>query len=208
MNRDGMKGGIGSVMHDLTGKYEWADQDYNLAWTVSVIKGRTVDEIVTIYGGNPKAVQFMQFKDAQPPIDEFGEYFYLQVLTLGDTLIAIENNGWSGNLPEISRQASKDAGQFFSVYWNVEGRWHILEARNGTVTAYFDVGLRHDSDLLPEWITEIDPAAPNMDSLCLAVLEKQTGIAFDRTWLTTELPTYRIPDPDHLMKDVPGARLP
>jgi hypothetical protein len=39
-------------------------------------------------------------------------------------------------------------------------------------------------------------------------LENQTGLMFDRRWLDTELPTYRVPDPDVLFKDVPHAREP
>jgi len=39
-------------------------------------------------------------------------------------------------------------------------------------------------------------------------MEQQTGLAFDQQWLFTPLLTYRIPDPDALLKGVEHARLP
>lgn len=47
-----------------------------------------------------------------------------------------------------------------------------------------------------------------LDATCLAMLEQQTGLVFDPSWLSMPLPTYRIPDPDALLKDVENARLP
>ena len=35
-------------------------------------------------------------------------------------------------------------------------------------------------------------------------MAQQTGLVFHRGWLDAKLPTYRIPDPDEMLKDVEG----
>jgi hypothetical protein len=39
-------------------------------------------------------------------------------------------------------------------------------------------------------------------------MEERTGVAFERAWLDTELPTHWIPDPDVMLADVETARMP
>ncbi len=63
-------------------------------------------------------------------------------------------------------------------------------------------------DLVPDWVEDVvfDIDRPNATSL--AVVEPRTGLAVDRSWFTKPLPTYRIPDPDGLLKDAENARIP
>lgn len=200
-------------MRQLIDKYAWITAYDTLGWTAAVIHGRTEAEVINIYGGNPdQPLEPRPFEDALVPDEHFGTWFYLQTVTTGDTVVAIENNGWTGTIPEIARRASAGGGQFFSVSWTVEGRWRILQAKNGQVTASFDVlhavNRTDPFDKLPAWLDHVDLSDDSLDATCLAVLEQQTGVAFDRRWLTAPLPTYRIPDPDVMLKDVKNARLP
>lgn len=196
-------------MWELTEKYAWADEDENLAWTVAVIDGFDADEVIRIYGGDPaQPLGQWTFDDAWVPEDDFGEYFYVQVITHDGYVVAIEPNGWTGKVAEIARRASADGGRFFSVYWNADGRWYIVQAINGAVTGSFDVALRYPTDLLPAWAVEVDFSTNNLGALCLALMEQQTGLVFDPAWLRDKLPTYRIPDPDVMLRDVDGARQP
>lgn len=200
-------------MRQLIDRYAWIKEYDTLGWTAAVIQGRTEPEVVKIYGGDTsQPLEPRPFSDAVMPEDDYGSWFYLQTVATDRFVVAIENNGWTGTLPEIGRRASTDGGRFFSVYWTVEGRWRILEAEDGQVTAYFDVAravYRTDPfDKLPSWIDEVDLSDENLDATCLAIMEQQTGAAFEPAWLQRDLPTYRTPDPDEMLKGVENARVP
>ena len=64
------------------------------------------------------------------------------------------------------------------------------------------------NDILPGWVGDNDFPIEHLKSSCLAAMEQQTGLAFDRAWLERKLSTYRIPDPDGMLKDVENAWLP
>lgn len=200
-------------MRQLIDRYAWIKEYDTLGWTAAVIQSRTEPDVVSIYGGDPaQPLEPRPFPDAVVPEEDYGSWFYLQTVTTDSFVVAIENNGWTGTLPEIGRQASTDGGRFFSVYWTVEGRWRILQAESSRVMACFDVARavhRADPfDKLPSWIDDVDLSDDNIDATCLALLEQQTGVAFDPAWLQRALPTYRIPDPDEMLKDVENARVP
>lgn len=200
-------------MRHLIDSYAWIKEYDTLGWTAAVIQGRTEPEVVSLYGGDPtKPCEPRPFPDAVVPEADFGRWFYLQTVTTDRFVVAIENNGWTGTLPEIGRRASAQGGRYFSVYWTAEGRWRILQAEDGEVTAYFDVVRAvHQSDpfdKLPSWIEEVDLSDENLEATCLAIMEQQTGVAFDSTWLQRDLATYHISDPDEFLKGVENAREP
>lgn len=198
-------------MHELIERYAWADEDYDVAWTVAVIQGATVDHVLAVYGGDPAdKLGTLTFLDANQERNEhFDDYGALQLFTHDEYVVAIEPNGWAGNVPEIARRASRTGGSFFSVYWSPTA-FQILQARDGQVVSSFDpnfIGLPAGAqDLLPGWVGDDDFPTEHLRAACLAAMEGQTGLAFERTWLDTELPTYRIPDPDEFLKDVAEAR--
>lgn len=198
-------------MRELIATYAWADEDYDLAWTVAVIEGLDPGNLLALYGGSPAgSLGQRTFAEAMKQrTDHFNDYAVLQLLEHQRHLVAIEPNGWTGNLPEIARRASHGHGSFFSVYWSPSA-FQILQAKDGQVTARFDpnfIGLPAGAnDLLPGWVGDDDFPLDHLKAACLAAMEQQTGLAFDQTWLDTKLPTYRIPDPDVLLKDVEGAR--
>ncbi|MBW4717802.1 hypothetical protein [Saccharothrix obliqua] len=104
--------------------------------------------------------------------------------------------------------ASADGATFFSVHWNVNGLFRITEAGDGTVTATFDpmrVGTDDPGDVVPDWAAEVPFEVGKLRATSPAVAEQQTGVPFDQVWPAAKLPTYRIPDPDVLLKGVGGS---
>lgn len=197
----------------MTDRYAWADTAYDLAWTVAVIQGRTESEVVVAYGGSVEMMLGRLVFDAanNERINHMDDYGVLQVKMLDDQTVAIEPNGWTGNVPEVARRLSTNGGYFLSVYWS-PAAFQVLQAHNGQVTGSFDpnfIGLPAGAnDLLPGWVADDAFPLEHLKSACLAAMEQQTGVAFDQAWLTEPLPTYRIPDPDEMLKGVEGARVP
>lgn len=194
-------------MRELRSKYAWADADYDLAWTVAVIRGQTADSVLALYGGGPATkLGELTFSEANAERNEhFDQYSVLQLRARNQVVVAIEPNGWTGNIPEIAQRVSARGGDFFSVYWSPSA-FQIVQARDGQIVASFDpnfIGLPAGAnDALPGWVGEDDFPLDQLKSSCLAAMEWQTGVAFDRGWLGEPLPTYRLPDPDQLLKDV------
>ena len=203
------------MLDDLIGKYAWVKQVE--AWTVAVVEGHATDEVIRIYGGDPDEsvgdYHFAQMADLQGSGTPEPLRFHLQVLTQGRHVVAIENNGWSGSMPEIARRCSADGGRFFSVYWNVNAFGMLTQAIDGTVTACFEflypfVPEPYPHEIRPDWAIGPEINVELARQACFALMEQQAGLAFDPYWLTDMRPTYRIPDPDMLLKDVENARRP
>ncbi|WP_422647038.1 hypothetical protein [Actinoalloteichus caeruleus] len=198
-------------MRELIEKYRWADQDEDLVLTLAVTTCGSVDEVVSAYGGSGRGPVLLTHDDAWVPQEDFGSYFHVQVLTEGSRTVMIEPNGWAGNLPGIARRASS-RGFFLSVHWSMSGTRRVVEARGGAVVSWFNPFLIAEpggaGDLVPAWAedTVFDDEWPNASSF--AAVELRTGLAVDRSWFTTPLPTYRIPDPDQLLADDSKARTP
>ncbi|MCP2245725.1 DUF6461 domain-containing protein [Lentzea aerocolonigenes] len=198
-------------MRELIDRYQWVQQ-LDVVMTFAVIQGRSVDEVVRIYGGDPAQSQLMTTIEAEDAGLDDGDDFYFQVFEHQDAVVALESNGWSGTVPEVARRASADDGHFFSVHWNANGMFRITEARGGKVTAYFEptfgVEPAAPEDVMPEWAEGLELQPAELRAACLALVEQETGVAFEEEWLVKKLPTFRIPDPDELLRDVEGARTP
>ncbi|MDQ3579403.1 MAG: hypothetical protein M3443_17775 [Actinomycetota bacterium] len=119
----------------------------------------------------------------------------------------------STGFAEIARRLSADEGHYFSVYWSPSA-YQILEAIDGKVTALFDpIYVEADDDeprsgeIYPGWLTGSEFLDDqHIRSTCMTLMEQRTGIPFDRRCLTRMVATYSIPDPDELLKNLPGAR--
>lgn len=196
-------------MRELIDRYQWVQQ-LDVVMTFAVIQGRSVDEVVRIYGGDPAKSQLMTTIEAEDA--GLDDDFYFQVFEHQDAVVALENNGWSGTVPEIARRASADEGRFFSVHWNGNGMFRITEARGGKVVAYFEPTFGTEptapDDIVPEWAAGLELQPDELRAACLALVEQQMGVAFEEEWLVKKLPTFPIPDPDELLRDVEGARTP
>ncbi|MDX8029384.1 DUF6461 domain-containing protein [Lentzea sp. BCCO 10_0856] len=198
-------------MRELIDRYQWAQQ-LDVVMTFAIIRGRSVNEVVRIYGGHPEQRQLMTMVEAEDAGLDDGDDFHFQVFEHQDAVVALENNGWSGTVPEIARRASAGDGYFFSVHWNGNGMFRITEAHAGTVTAYFEPTFGAQpaapDDVIPEWGVGLQLQPDELRAACLALVEQQTDVAFDQEWLVKKLPTFRIPDPDELLREVEGSRTP
>lgn len=201
---------------ELVRRYAWAKDIKLEAWTVAVIERRAIDDVIQIYGGDPAApVGELTFTGVDeyrgPQLDHLE--FYLQILTHHEHVVAIENDGFSGSFPEIARRCSAGGGHFFSVYWNVNAFGMVTQAIDGTITANFEMiaPTAPEADQWerrPDWAIGPETDIEVVRQTCMARLEQQTGVAVDPAWLREAWPTYRIPDPYWLYRDIPGAEKP
>lgn len=195
----------------LTGKYTWVKEIE--AWTVSVMRWRRIEEVVQIYGrGQAEPLGHLTFTDVDQHRgpDTSRIELFVQVFEYGEHTITLENNGWSGSCPEIARRCSAGGGTFFSVCWNIHAAGMVTQASDGTIVASFESLFSIEpgprgGDRRPEWAIgpEVEPGMAWQ--VCMAQLEQQTGIVVEREWLTEPYPTYRIPEPYWLYRDVEGA---
>lgn len=198
-------------MRSLMERYVWADDPaLDLTWCVSVTTGSDETAVVRAYGGDPSASRPMTFADAEADAGaHFGEYTNLLLICAEHHVVTMDSYGYSGSVPEIARRVSQDAGRFFSFRLDMSGNSRIVQAENGKITAFFEPLFVNDRDLShpwrPTWVEDVRFTAEHLQAACLAAMETQTGLAFDRAWLDIELPTYRIPDPDELLADVANA---
>jgi hypothetical protein len=189
-------------------RYAWADDPVlDLTWCVSVVAGSDEAAMVLAFGGDPADVTPMTFTEAAADAGEhFGEYTNLLLLCHDHHVVAMDSYGYSGTVPEIARRASAGGGRFFGFHVDMNGNSRVLEAENGTVTAFFEPLFVNNRDiahrLRPTWVEDTRFPPQNINAACLAALEERTGLAFEQTWLDVVLPTYRIPDPDVSLNDV------
>jgi hypothetical protein len=198
----------------LIDKYAWVNEIE--AWTVSVVEGRRMDDVIRTFGGDPAApvgeFTFAGVNEQRGPQFDHLE-FYVQLLSVGECVVAIEHTGWSGSLPEIARRCSTNGGRFFSVYWNVNAFGMITQAIDGTITASFEAlfpfgPTENQGERRPDWAIGPEGDVELAWQVDMALLEQQTGVEVDPAWLRTPLPTYSIPDPHWHYRDVPGAEHP
>lgn len=196
---------------DRAHKYAWVSEIE--AWTVAVIADTTATDVASAYGANKESLvgdhTFGQLGDLQGP-DPLELRHHVQIFEHNRHVIALENNGWSGSHPEIARRCSAKGGHFFSVYWNVNAFGLVTEAIDGTITARFEslypVAPHQESgEIRPPWAIGPEPDTAVVRQTCFALLEQQTGVVFDPAWLVQQFPTYRVPDPHALYRDVENA---
>ncbi|MBM7774378.1 hypothetical protein JOD54_004582 [Actinokineospora baliensis] len=179
-------------------RYTWADTAFDLAWTLAVITDRPERDVLAAYGvrddEQPVDMVFQAALDERN--EHFDDYGLVQLARRGGHLLVIEPNGWVGNGPELARALSQPRGLFVSVYWSANGDLQIVQARDGQLTARFDptfIGQPAGAgDMLPGWCEPEDFPLDHLKSASLAVAERVTGVAFEESWLTEPLPTYRL----------------
>jgi hypothetical protein len=190
------------VLTDLARRYRWADEDLDLALAVAVVQGRGVGEVIRSYGGDPERpvgeFAFTTLADLQGDLDQ--PRHHVQAIVHKGAVVMLEWNGWTGLVPEIARRCSV-GGRFFAVHWSLSGNPRVNHAVDGRVAANFEMFA--DAPAPPWRAAAVDVGA--LRSTALALMEQQTGVAFERGWLGDPRATYRVPDPDDLLRGVPGA---
>lgn len=197
-------------MPELTGKYDWIKY-LDVVLTFAVVSGRTPDDVVRVYGGDPAGPHLMTTAEAEDAALDDAGHAYVQVFEHQGVTVALENNSWSGTIPEIARRASTSKTHFMSVHWNVNGAFQVVEAVDGRIVAFLDparVGAKDPGEVRPSWLDEVHFEPGQLRTACLALVEQQTGIVFEQEWLVKKFPTFRIPDPDELLRGIEDARTP
>lgn len=190
-------------------KYAWVKNIE--AWTIAVSSGPAVDDVLMAYGGDPSAplgdLTFAEVDELRAGADV---EFYVQFVRHRDVVVAVENDGYSGAFPEVVRRCTGDGGWFFSVYWNIHAAGMVTQAIDGVITARFESLYPLAPEVQPwerrpEWA--IGPAVePELSwQVCMASLERQTGVVVEPEWLTEPHPTYRIPEPYGHYQGADGA---
>jgi hypothetical protein len=123
--------------------HRWIDtSSLSAAATVTVVVGRTEDEVITTFGGDPAApVPLGTTAGPVPP---------LAVLTVDDVVLAVEDNGHQGAKSDTVTALSRN-GKAASLYWNVNGEFVLTIAERGELVFAGDPvhepGAPHTDDL-------------------------------------------------------------
>ncbi|MET4923707.1 DUF6461 domain-containing protein [Streptomyces sp. PSRA5] len=185
---------------DLVARYAWTDADALEAYTFSVVAGRSEDDVIRAFGGDPGESRLMTFAEAA---DEQADHLYedyelLRVVTGKEHVVAIEW-GYHGSLPEIARRASADGGDFFSVHRDVNGRQQVMRALDGRVDGAFDpYELEDPEDSVPTWADGVVFSAGSLCAESFALMERTMGVAVDPAWIDTPLRTVLLAAPGEL----------
>ena len=178
----------------MTGKYRWIDAEALDAFCLTIAVGAqltAVESAFKIVPESRKLTTVAQYWDTFGKDSEGGNDA-VQINTLGRSIIAFENNGWTG---------SDDYGQklyikigcpvYVSIFKNINSVMRFLYASNGALVRAFDPLLYEPEGAIPEegaFMWGLDH--PLRSSFALA--EKLTGIEITRDWLLGQAhPTYR-----------------
>src|SRR5262245_43236177 len=202
------------MLDRLAPRYAWADRDYGLSWTFAVVPGCGRADAIRAHGGDPgQEHQALTFAEACVQDEEdFGVVSLVQAREERQHVLMIENNGWLGiSAREIAQRASADGRDFIAVHWGVQSTPFIAQARDGQSLAFFEpLQFAIDPEqgsptprrqppiaegTYPDWLADTEFRLGSVYSTMLAIVEQQTGLAFDRAWLDEPMPTYRIPYP-------------
>ncbi|MBQ0983080.1 hypothetical protein KBZ10_00695 [Streptomyces sp. F63] len=195
----------------VVARYAWADANEIDSYTASVITGKTEDEVIRAFGGDPVSSRVMTFDEAA---EEQADHLYedhnlLLVVTAGQHVITVEC-GYYGSIPEIARRASV-GGEFFSVYSSVNGHYQVMHAVDGRVDGAFDPFEMEDAawmdpqPQLPAWAQEATFHLGSVEAESFALMERTMGVAFNPAWLETPLRTVLLPAPAALFGDSEAA---
>ncbi|MDP5315851.1 DUF6461 domain-containing protein [Streptomyces poriferorum] len=203
------------VWEDLVAGYAWADAADWETYTFSVVRGKTEEEVIRAFGGDPASSRAMTFAEAA---DEQADHIHadhalLRVVTVEKHVVAIEW-GSHGSIPEIARLASSDGGEFFSVHHNVLAQHQVMHARDGRVDGMFDPSVVGDAAWMeptpenPAWAAGIPFQLDTQGSESFALLERIMGVQVVPAWMDTALRTVPLTSPDALFSDLEAAWLP
>lgn len=114
--------------------YRWlAHSQLEIAATVTVVTGASAEDVLRAFGADP----------ARPvgiSALESSDEMWVAVLTAGDAVLAVENNGFQGSDGRVLCRASA-GGRAASMFWNVNGMTRLSFAEGGQVLAAFEPGL-------------------------------------------------------------------
>ncbi|MEY9965920.1 hypothetical protein ABIA33_003975 [Streptacidiphilus sp. MAP12-16] len=197
-------------------RYAWADlgeADELQALTVSVVGGRTEDDVIRAFGGDPVAALRMTTAEALEVACQHypSDYALLQTMHTGDRIVALES-GSRGRVAEVARRASSFSGEFFSIHWDVEGYLQVMHAAGGQITGVLedpswieDASFMDDAPEIPVWAEGAPFTLETAHSVSFALMERLTGVAFDPAWFNIPLRTVHLAPSESLFPDLDAA---
>ncbi|WTW93787.1 DUF6461 domain-containing protein [Streptomycetaceae bacterium NBC_01309] len=200
------------MLDTLVERYRWAEQDGLVALTITVVTGRTEEEVVAAFGGTQAPRRIMTFRQIGDvlALPEAGSFHPMLVVSTDSCVVTIENTGYHGSIPEIARRASAQGGRFFSAYWDMHGDHQVMYAEDGRVQVVFDpVDTRRTpaglAVPLPRWADGVRPDASSAGASCLALMERVMSVQIDRDWMHKPLSAVILGDPATMFDDPEAA---
>ncbi|GAA4958558.1 hypothetical protein GCM10023205_21520 [Yinghuangia aomiensis] len=200
------------MLDTLVERYRWAEQDALVALTISVVAGRSEEDVVQAFGGSTAPRRVMTFRQIGDvlAVPEAGSFHPMLIVSTGSCVVTIENTGYHGSIPEIARRASADGGRFFSAYWDMHGDHQVMYAEDGRVQVAYDPV--DDSRVpagaavpLPRWAEGVRPDAAAPGASCLALMERVMRVRIDPDWMVRPLSAVILPDPATMFDDPEAA---
>ncbi|MBS2964281.1 hypothetical protein KGA66_14570 [Actinocrinis puniceicyclus] len=184
-----------------------------LAWVerldpmcMTLIEGVDEDEVIRRFGGDPGetfALDVPGYWDLQPE-----GYQQLQAIvgvgTAGGVVFAIEENGYTGNVPGVLRSLSRE-GRCLCVYTHVNAADNLTYAVGGELVVSEEpwgepTPLRAgDSRWDPAWVrglTDVEAEVWLRGARLFLAAERVMGVRIESAWFTEPIRCARIPDPD------------
>ena len=184
-----------------------------LAWVerldpmcLTLIEGIDEDEVIRRFRGDPAetfALAVPGYWDLQPQ-DFQPLQFIVGVGTVGGVVFAVEENGYTGNLPVVLRSLSA-RGRCFCVYTHVNAADNIAYAVGGELVVDEEpwgepVPLRTgDTRWDPAWVrglTDVEREVWLRGARLFLAAERAMDVRIERAWFTEPIRSARIPDPD------------
>ncbi|MCF2528102.1 DUF6461 domain-containing protein [Yinghuangia soli] len=200
------------MLDTLVERYRWAEQDGLVALTITVVSGRSEDDVVRAFGGGGAPRRIMTFRQIGDilALPEAGSFHPMLIVSTDSCVVTIENTGYHGSIPEIARRASADGGRFFSAYWDMHGDHQVMYAEDGQVQVVFDpVDTRRvpagAAVPLPRWAEGVRPDTEAPGASCLALMERVMRVRIDRDWMHKPLSAVILSDPATMFDDPEAA---
>jgi hypothetical protein len=148
-----------------------------VAATVTMVTGTTVDEVVRGFGADPARSMSLRARreiyDIDPPC--------VAVIPVEGGVAAVEDNGWAGSERPVLEAVSR-SGRAASMFWNVNAVTRLSFADHGRLLAGFEPGFGEETSVPPE----VAEALQGIDfedyrdkvPKCLAAIFSFTGTVF------------------------------
>ncbi|MEV0174584.1 DUF6461 domain-containing protein [Streptomyces sp. NPDC050803] len=196
---------------ELVARYAWADTDECDSYTASVVTGKTEDDVIRAFGGDPLRSRLMTFDEVTAEQAEhlYKDHNLLQTVEVGQHVVTVECS-YYGSIPEIARRASV-GGEFFSVYSSINGHYQVMHAVDGHVDGAFDPFEMEDAEWmdpqpqLPGWAQGATFHLGSIEAESFALMDRTMGVTFERAWFEIPLRTVLLPAPSALFGDSEAA---
>lgn len=173
---------------------------------MTLIEGIDEDEVIRRFGGDPTAtfpLDVAGYWDLQPA-DYRQQQAIVGVGTVGGIVFAIEENGYTGDVPGVLRSLSA-SGRCFCVYTHVNAADNVAYAVGGELVVYEEpwgepTPLREgDPRWDPAWVRGLSDEANDVwlrGARLFLAAERVMGVRIDSAWFSEPIRAARIPSPE------------